>query len=156
MAVRKLALLLVIVAWVMGTTATVAARELPLTWGHDLAARLESEGGGLVECGNALLELRACTNEIILFFLEGETYLGLDCCRAIRIITRQCWPSMFTSIGFTAEQGDILRGYCDASMGTLASPPPPYIGPVPPVEPPVLSPTQTPLSPTPAGVMVVG
>ncbi|KAK1300695.1 Egg cell-secreted protein 1.1 [Acorus calamus] len=49
-------------------------------------------------------------------------YLGLGCCRAIRVITRQCWPSMPTSIGFTAEEGDILRGYCDA---TTSAPPPP-------------------------------
>ncbi|KAI3894512.1 hypothetical protein MKW92_030331, partial [Papaver armeniacum] len=34
---------------------------------------------------------------------------------AIRIITRECWPSMLASVGFTAEEGDILRGYCDAT-----------------------------------------
>ncbi|KAH9747698.1 Aldehyde oxygenase (deformylating) [Citrus sinensis] len=35
--------------------------------------------------------------------------------RAIDIITRNCWPAMLTSLGFTAEEGNILRGYCDAS-----------------------------------------
>ncbi|KVH98614.1 egg cell-secreted protein 1.2-like [Cynara cardunculus var. scolymus] len=68
--------------------------------------------GGLMECWNALLELKSCTNEIILFFLNGDSYLTMECCRAIRIITYGCWPSMLTSLGFTSEEGDILRGYC--------------------------------------------
>ncbi|MCL7036843.1 hypothetical protein MKW94_007617 [Papaver nudicaule] len=46
--------------------------------------------------------------------MDGEMYLGIECCRAIRIITRECWPSMLTSVGLTAEEGDILKGYCDA------------------------------------------
>ncbi|KAF8411613.1 hypothetical protein HHK36_004170 [Tetracentron sinense] len=131
MAINKLCLLLV-VSWLMGTA--IAVRELPMKPGHNLAARLES-GGGLVECWTALLELRSCTNEIVLFFLNGEAYLGLGCCRAIRIITRQCWPAMFTSLGFTAQEGDILRGYCDAFPG-----PPPFVAVPPPAESPVKSP----------------
>ncbi|OAY74051.1 egg cell-secreted protein 1.2-like [Ananas comosus] len=87
-----------------------------------LEARLQGVGGGLVDCWNALLELRSCTNEIVLFFLNGESYLGYDCCRAIRTITLHCWPSMLTSLGFTAQEGDILRGYCDAEAA--AAPPP--------------------------------
>ncbi|KAK1263138.1 Egg cell-secreted protein 1.2 [Acorus gramineus] len=79
-------------------------------------------GGSFTDCFNALVEIKSCTNEIILFFLNGEMYLGLGCCRAIRVITRQCWPSMLVSIGFTAEEGDILRGYCDA---TTSAPPQP-------------------------------
>ncbi|WMV26776.1 hypothetical protein MTR67_020161 [Solanum verrucosum] len=63
-------------------------------------------------CWNALFELKSCTNEIILFFFNGESYLGKDCCRAIRTITYNCWPSMLSSVGFTAEEVDILRGYC--------------------------------------------
>ncbi|KAI3889402.1 hypothetical protein MKX03_027044 [Papaver bracteatum] len=60
--------------------------------GHNLAARINADdGAGMVECWNALYELRSCTNEIILFFMDGEIYLG-----------------------FTAEEGDILRSYCDA------------------------------------------
>ncbi|KAL4186794.1 hypothetical protein AMTRI_Chr09g35820 [Amborella trichopoda] len=77
---------------------------------------------GLVECWEALSELRACSNEIILFLMNGEMYLGKGCCRGIRIITRHCWPSMLASIGFTAEQGDVLRGYCDATE--YEAPPP--------------------------------
>ncbi|KAH9734333.1 Egg cell-secreted protein 1.4 [Citrus sinensis] len=54
---------------------------------YDLATRLEASGG--------------LTNP--------------ECCRAIDIITRNCWPAMLTSLGFTVEEGNILRGYCDAS-----------------------------------------
>ncbi|KAF8018591.1 hypothetical protein BT93_H3472 [Corymbia citriodora subsp. variegata] len=96
-----------------------AAREIKARYnqGLDLAARLEAvqASGGLVECWNALVELKSCTNEIILFFLNGETSFGPGCCGAIDIITRNCWPAMLTSLGFTAEEGNILRGYCDAA-----------------------------------------
>ncbi|XP_076925219.1 egg cell-secreted protein 1.2-like [Bidens hawaiensis] len=79
-----------------------------------LVARLQGEknNGELMDCWNALFELKSCTNEIILFFLNGDTYLSTECCRAIRVITHGCWPSMLASLGFTSEEGDILRGYC--------------------------------------------
>ncbi|XP_071715456.1 egg cell-secreted protein 1.2-like [Rutidosis leptorrhynchoides] len=67
---------------------------------------------GLMDCWSALLELKSCSNEIILFFLNGDSYLTMDCCRAIRTITHECWPSMLTSLGFTSEEGDILQDYC--------------------------------------------
>ncbi|KAF6167571.1 hypothetical protein GIB67_031154 [Kingdonia uniflora] len=66
--------------------------------GHNLAARLNTEGeGGFGDCLNALFEIKSCTNEVDLFFLNGEGYIGQECCRSIRIIIRRCWPSMFTS-----------------------------------------------------------
>ncbi|KAI3733090.1 hypothetical protein L1987_64308 [Smallanthus sonchifolius] len=79
-----------------------------------LVVRLQGEkdSGGLMDCWNALLELKSCTNEIILFLVNGDSYLTIDCCRAIRVITYGCWPSMLTSLGFTSEEGDILQGYC--------------------------------------------
>lgn len=79
----------------------------------DIAARLEGEGE-TGECWNALLELKSCSNEIVLFLMNGESYLGMDCCRAIRTITHGCWPSMLSSIGFTSQEGDILRDYCSS------------------------------------------
>ncbi|KAJ4715466.1 egg cell-secreted protein 1.1 [Melia azedarach] len=88
--------------------------------GYDLAARLEASGG-LTECWNALMELKSCTNEIVIFFLNGQANLGPGCCRAIDIITRNCWPAMLTSLGFTAEEGNILRGYCDVSSGPASA-----------------------------------
>ncbi|GMI99380.1 hypothetical protein HRI_003607300 [Hibiscus trionum] len=90
--------------------------------GHNLVARLEASGG-LVECWDALNELKSCTNEIVLYFVNGQTDIGPDCCRAIEIITRSCWPAMLTSLGFTSEEGNILRGYCDASAAAAAAPP---------------------------------
>lgn len=91
-----------------------------------LISGLTSNGsGGLSDCWNAMMELRSCTNEIVLFFLNGESYLSIPCCRAIRLITHKCWPSMFVSIGFTAQEGDILRGYCDAEAAAASPPPSP-------------------------------
>ncbi|MED6108429.1 hypothetical protein PIB30_023836 [Stylosanthes scabra] len=69
----------------------------------------------VVNCWDSLLELKSCTNEIVLFFLNGESHLGQDCCHAIYVLTRNCWPALLTSLGFTVEETDILRGYCDAA-----------------------------------------
>ncbi|KAI3848659.1 hypothetical protein MKW92_022164 [Papaver armeniacum] len=140
----NLALLLAISALMFSTTTLVAAREVPRAIrypGHHLAARINAgdDGAGMVECWNALYELRSCTNEIILFFMDGEMYLGLECCRAIRIITRECWPSMLTSVGFTAEEADILRGYCDAAPH-LAAPSSSPVAMLPPAQAPAQSP----------------
>ncbi|KAK9214506.1 hypothetical protein WN944_006499 [Citrus x changshan-huyou] len=82
--------------------------------GYDLATRLEVSGG-LTECWNALMELKSCSNEIVIFFLNSQADIGPDCCRTIDIITRNCWSAMLTSLGFTAKEGNILRGYYDAS-----------------------------------------
>ncbi|ONI01825.1 hypothetical protein PRUPE_6G161600 [Prunus persica] len=71
--------------------------------------------GGLGECWNALVELKSCSNEVVLFFLNGQADIGTDCCKAIATITHHCWPAMLTSLGFTAEEGNILRGHCDAA-----------------------------------------
>ncbi|XP_042975258.1 egg cell-secreted protein 1.4-like [Carya illinoinensis] len=105
----------------LAMTLATAARELPIKPGHMLAARLETSEG-LVPCWNALMELKSCSNEIVLFFLNGQTDIDPDCCRAISIITHNCWPAMLTSIGFTAEEGNILRGYCDAASAPAAAP----------------------------------
>ncbi|KAI3926057.1 hypothetical protein MKW98_028193 [Papaver atlanticum] len=58
-----------------------------------LAARLQSTGS-YSECWDSLMELQACNN----------------CCRAIHVIQHSCWPAMLGSLGFTQEEGDILRG----------------------------------------------
>ncbi|CAL9764278.1 unnamed protein product [Musa acuminata subsp. burmannicoides] len=108
-----------------------------------LIAGLTGGGGGLVDCWNALLELRSCTNEIVLFFINGESFLGLDCCRAIRVITRHCWTSMLTTLGFTTQESDLLRGYCD--FEATAPPPAPELPP-PPTTAPTASKTGTELN----------
>ncbi|KAI3833629.1 hypothetical protein MKW98_021539 [Papaver atlanticum] len=102
----KLFLVLVISALMANTTTVVASRDLATTIhhsvGHNLAARINGEDGGAG----------------MRYMSYDQMYLGIECCRAIRIITPECWLSMLTSVGFTAEEGDILRGYCDASHST--------------------------------------
>ncbi|KAL6641830.1 hypothetical protein ACP70R_020011 [Stipagrostis hirtigluma subsp. patula] len=85
----------------------------------DGGQRLDAEdgGGGLMECLGALAELRACTSEILIFFVNGESYIGPECCRAIRGATRHCWPAMLATVGFTSEEADVLRGFCEAEAG---------------------------------------
>lgn len=62
------------------------------------------------------MEVKSCTGEIILYFLNGEAYLGPGCCRAVRVIEQSCLAAdaMMSVIGFTPEEGDMLKGYCDA------------------------------------------
>ncbi|XP_010934703.1 egg cell-secreted protein 1.4-like [Elaeis guineensis] len=88
----------------------------------NIAARLQADE--VKQCWDSLMELKSCTGEVILFFINGETYLGPGCCRAIRIIEHQCWAAdaMLAALGFTAEEGDVLRGYCDDASDS--SPPP--------------------------------
>ncbi|KAK6913251.1 Prolamin-like domain [Dillenia turbinata] len=104
--------LTLLLTWNM-VSMVVMARPLMMTK-STLAARLKADEEGS-KCWDSLFELQACTGEAILFFLNGETYLGPGCCRAIEIIEHQCWPAMLTSLGFTPQEGDILRGYCDAA-----------------------------------------
>ncbi|KAJ7978909.1 Egg cell-secreted protein 1.1 [Quillaja saponaria] len=81
-----------------------------------LAVRLKMdvESSSNPYCWDSLFQLQACTGEAIIFFLNGETYLGPSCCQAIRVIEHDCWPEMLGSLGFTTEEGDILKGFCDA------------------------------------------
>ncbi|KAF7043529.1 hypothetical protein CFC21_052866 [Triticum aestivum] len=96
----------------------------------------EQQGGGwMMECWGAVTELRSCTSEIVLFFLNGESYLGRDCCIAIRTVTLHCWPSMLASIGLTAQEADILRGFCDAEIPHAPPPPAPAAVPAPAAQP---------------------
>lgn len=80
-----------------------------------LFRRLKLEQEGPNSCWDALFELQSCSSEVVLFFLNGETHLGSNCCTAIRTIEQHCWPSMLGTIGITSEESDVLRGYCDAT-----------------------------------------
>ncbi|KEH21230.1 putative Prolamin-like domain-containing protein [Medicago truncatula] len=88
-----------------------------------LEARLKVSGEPS-NCWQSLFKLQACSGEIITFFLNGETYLGNGCCKAIRVIGHDCWPNMVASLGFTNEESYILEGYCD-EVEDVHSPPPP-------------------------------
>ncbi|CAN1828786.1 Egg cell-secreted protein 1.4 [Linum perenne] len=93
------------------------------------ARRLEEDkAAGLVECWGALVEIKSCSGELFQYFVSGRRVDSIsdDCCRAVRTITHNCWPTMFDSVGFTAQQAHLLRGYCDAALadGGLAAPAP--------------------------------
>ncbi|XWS23537.1 hypothetical protein CRYUN_Cryun28dG0023400 [Craigia yunnanensis] len=87
-----------------------------------LVARLKMDAES-PSCWESLIQIQACTGEVILFFLNGETYLGDSCCHAIHTIGQQCWPNMLETLGYTTEEGDILQGYCEHE--TAKSPPSP-------------------------------
>lgn len=91
-------------------------------WGKsNLTARLNLDEESAT-CWETLLQLQACSSEVVLFFLNGETDLGDGCCKAIRTIEHQCWPALLGSLGFTTEETDILKGYCDEA-DQIQSPP---------------------------------
>ncbi|CAL4904047.1 unnamed protein product [Urochloa decumbens] len=137
----RLRLAAVVALLVLSLVATAPARGAPASAVPPLAARLRAfstsldeagEEGGFVECWDALTRLGSCTSEIVIFFVNGESYIGPECCVAIRGATRHCWPSMLAAAGFTAEEADVLRGFCDAEANKGAPPPPsPPAGPVP-------------------------
>ncbi|CAN6325925.1 unnamed protein product [Urochloa humidicola] len=145
----RLRLAAVMALLLLSLAATAAAgRVAPAPAVPPLAARLQAfstslevggeEGGagGFAECWDALTRLGSCTSEIVIFFVNGESYIGPECCIAIRGATRHCWPSMLAAAGFTAEEADVLRGFCDAEAAANnnnkgGAPPPPPAGPVP-------------------------
>lgn len=97
---------------------TVAeARKIQIT----TLATDHSGAGNLLDCWNAGLELKSCTDEIVKFFLSqtGTTEpavkggIDKDCCGAIELIVKDCWSVMFTSLGLTTMEGNNLREYCD-------------------------------------------
>ncbi|GFP91803.1 egg cell-secreted protein 1.1 [Phtheirospermum japonicum] len=93
-----------------------------------LAARLKLEKSGdegSSNCWESMFQLQSCTTEIVLFFLNGETFLGPGCCQAIRTIQKDCWPDLLGSLGYTTEEGDVLEGYCDASEDSSSAVPAP-------------------------------
>uniref|UniRef100_A0A7N0VDB7 Prolamin-like domain-containing protein n=1 Tax=Kalanchoe fedtschenkoi TaxID=63787 RepID=A0A7N0VDB7_KALFE len=57
--------------------------------------------------------------------------LGIDCCKAITIITRDYWPAMLSSLSFTAEERNVLQGYYDGSGHDTTPAAPPLHAPSP-------------------------
>ncbi|CAI0555206.1 unnamed protein product [Linum tenue] len=78
----------------------------------------EKAAAGLADCWGALVEIKSCSGELFqYFFSDGRVDIISDgCCRAVSIITHSCWPAMLDSVGFTAQQAHLLRGYCDAAL----------------------------------------
>ncbi|XP_047974745.1 egg cell-secreted protein 1.1-like [Salvia hispanica] len=108
-------LVAVVLAAMLASPLMISARSR-----SSLAARLKVAEEEPSSCWDALLELQSCSGEMVMFFLNGETQLGENCCSAIKVIERQCWPSMLATLGITPEESNVLRGYCDAA----AAPPP--------------------------------
>ncbi|KAI4306054.1 hypothetical protein L6164_029366 [Bauhinia variegata] len=93
-----------------------------------LATRLKLEGGS-ANCWDSLFQLQACSGEVIMFFLNGETYLGPHCCQAIRVIGHECWPNIISTLGFTTQEGDILEDYCVEAAHNPSTSQPPSVEP---------------------------
>ncbi|KAI3699210.1 hypothetical protein L2E82_43340 [Cichorium intybus] len=93
----------------------VATRPFTPIGAPTLIEEAAGQDGEPIGCWESLFELQWCTGEILLFFINGETYLGMGCCKAIEKINKKCWPTLLGSLGFTNEEGDVLRGYCDTS-----------------------------------------
>ncbi|MED6132163.1 hypothetical protein PIB30_016805 [Stylosanthes scabra] len=116
-------ILLSLVAALSSSTSMVEARPVMTNPNSaattPLASRMKLLGSN---CWESLFELQSCSGEIIMFFMNGETSLGEGCCEAILVVGRECWPSVVSSLGFTAEETDILQGFCDKEVSH--SPPP--------------------------------
>ncbi|KAJ4715483.1 Egg cell-secreted protein 1.1 [Melia azedarach] len=110
MAQKNLLLLSVVTLCLIACT-TAERNELNnIKPGQDLAARLHSNAGRVMECWNALVKLKHFSNVIVKFFLTGQTSnITPECCRAVVILVHQCWPTDLTSLGFTHEEANILR-----------------------------------------------
>ncbi|CAH8343827.1 unnamed protein product [Eruca vesicaria subsp. sativa] len=98
-----------------------------------------SGDGNLVDCWNAALELKSCTDEIVKFFMSrnGTAEPGVtggidkDCCGAIELIGKECWSVMFTSLGLTNMEGNMVSEYCDFQAEKLVLSPSPSPSPAP-------------------------
>ncbi|PIN26845.1 hypothetical protein CDL12_00389 [Handroanthus impetiginosus] len=106
---------------------TFSAREIPFPGLHNLIRPgipdLESPA---LDCWTALYEIISCTNEIVAYFSNGAIDITPPCCWAITVITHNCWPAMLSVLGYSPDQANILRGYCDAVASEVAE-----FGPVP-------------------------
>lgn len=126
MAYSSQLLLAIVLTSFLASSTMISSRKLESK--STLLTRLILDQDGSGSCLDALFELQSCSGEVVLFFLNGETSLGPNCCSAITTIERQCWPSMLGSLGITSEETDILRGYCDSQAagggGASTTPPP--------------------------------
>ncbi|XP_074267359.1 egg cell-secreted protein 1.4-like [Silene latifolia] len=121
--VKTTILATVTIILLISNTAT-SLRDFPMdpSMGFGLAARLQATEGDTNDCWSALAELRQCSNEVIGFFLNGQTDIDTPCCNAIEFITRKCWPSMLGVLGFTAQEGSLLAGYCNKASAPASAP----------------------------------
>uniref|UniRef100_A0A9I9CU77 Prolamin-like domain-containing protein n=2 Tax=Cucumis melo TaxID=3656 RepID=A0A9I9CU77_CUCME len=97
-----------------------------------LATRLNLESNAS-DCWGSLFQLEACSSEIITFFLNGKINLSPKCCQSVKIIQHKCWPTLLGSLGYTADEANVLAVYCDTTGNNHPTPPstslPPSIQP---------------------------
>ncbi|KAL6217746.1 hypothetical protein ACLB2K_010963 [Fragaria x ananassa] len=119
----KLVLLTALLVLTMPFMVSSTSRPLnyPTRSKSNLAARLKLDEESST-CWESLLQFQACSKEVVLFFLNGETSLGEGCCKALSTIEHLCWPALLGSLGLTTEETDILKGYCDEA-DQIQSPP---------------------------------
>ncbi|XP_045821670.1 egg cell-secreted protein 1.1-like [Trifolium pratense] len=112
----------VIIIALVPSTSMVESRQLSNPSNlMSLEARLKVSGEPS-NCWESLFKLQACSGEIVTFFLNGETYLGNGCCKAIKVIGHDCWPNVVASLGFTNEETYTLEGYCDEAEDAHSPP----------------------------------
>ncbi|KAG5249889.1 egg cell-secreted protein [Salix suchowensis] len=74
----------------------------------NLSARLKLDEES-PNCWDSLFQLQACTGEIVLFFLDGETRLGHSCCQALSTVGEHCWPNMIGTLGLLLKRAKFLK-----------------------------------------------
>ena len=119
-------LILLAALLVLSMSFTVDSTSRPLNYPtgskSNLAARLNLNEESSPTCWESLFQFQACSKEVVLFFLNGETNLGDGCCKAIINIEHLCWPALLGSLGLNTEETDILKGYCNGA-DQIQSPP---------------------------------
>ncbi|KAL6008838.1 hypothetical protein ACLOJK_022064 [Asimina triloba] len=123
-----------VLAWALSMSSSLSSSMCMARWtpsaSRERTVEVRLQEGGSIQCWNSLLQLRACTGDLILFFVNGKTYLGPSCCGAIGVMQQKCWPTMLLSLGFTSQEGDILKDYCDGHHDDEQDSPPPSASPI--------------------------
>ncbi|CAI9109108.1 OLC1v1008863C1 [Oldenlandia corymbosa var. corymbosa] len=120
---KNVMLLFFILSLLLAISQTFSARVLNSTYDdvfEGVGDGISTNGGSStttssLECWDALSEVTSCSDKIYAYFTGGKADIGPYCCRAINVITHNCWPAILTALGFSTDQTFVLRGYCDAS-----------------------------------------
>lgn len=109
--------LFILILFIALTTTTTTSHARPLISSLGLVPRLGYPSRVVEDsptCWDSLMQLSACSGEVVMFFLNGETYLGQSCCKAIETIDGRCSPVLIsTLLGYTTMERDVLEEYCN-------------------------------------------
>lgn len=113
------------------TAYTSATNEYPQPTG-DLNQTSRASAATTYNCWHTITNIGSCADEIIGFFAKGSVdHISKSCRKEINLITRQCWPALFTALGITPEECSVIVGFCQPSSGS-STPGPPVWYPTPP------------------------